>query len=418
MLSLALSAEVVALAEAVLIGFLIGAQREASQGEGHPGVRDFVLVALIGAVAGLLQNPWLIVASLLSVTAMLAVFYFQAPRREGITTEMAALATYCLGFLAATPAVRGGETLAVGAAIVVVAFLEAKRTLHKLVREQITEAEFNDTLRFLAIIFIIYPLLPAGEYGPYGFLAPRKIWAFVILVSAVSYAGYFLAKFLGTRRGLPLTGILGGLASTTAATFSLASGSSREAANRTLYAQAAVFANAIQFPRVLLILAVVRPSFAVAALYPLLAMTAAGVAVGLVYGRKRQAETAGASLGLGNPFRLLPALKFGLLFALVLLATKAAASALGGEALYWASGLAGSLDVDAVALSMADLLGQDRATPAVAVACLLIALAANAVVKSAISAYVGPPEFVKRLVAGFAAMFGAGLAAWLATGIR
>src|SRR5512140_3532675 len=106
------------IAEALLIGFLIGAQREVSQGEGHPGVRDFVLIALIGAVCGLLQNPWLIAASLLSVTAMLAVFYFQVRQRSGITTEMAALATYCLGFLAASPDNKLGAPLAIGISIV------------------------------------------------------------------------------------------------------------------------------------------------------------------------------------------------------------------------------------------------------------------------------------------------------------
>ena len=131
----------------------------------------------------------------------------------------------------------------------VVGFLEAKRSLHKLVRETITEVEFNDTLRFLAIIFIVYPILPAGEFGPYQFLAPRKIWAFVILVSSVSYAGYFLQKFLGAKRGLKLAGVLGGLASTTAATASFARSSSDEPENRLLYAQAAVIANAMQFPR-------------------------------------------------------------------------------------------------------------------------------------------------------------------------
>jgi uncharacterized membrane protein (DUF4010 family) len=93
-----------------------------------------------------------------------------------------------------------GAPLSIGATIVVVAFLEAKAWLHKLVRETITEREFNDTLIFLALILVIYPVLPEGQFGPYGFIEPRKIWLFVILVSSISYVGYFLEKFLGTSR--------------------------------------------------------------------------------------------------------------------------------------------------------------------------------------------------------------------------
>jgi uncharacterized membrane protein (DUF4010 family) len=413
---LALPASIIAIVEALLIGFLIGAQREASQGEGHPGVRDFVLIALIGAICGLLQNPWLTGASVLSVTAMLGAFYFQVQPRTGITTEMAALATYCLGFLAASPAAEYGESLAIGLSIVVVAFLEAKRWLHKLIRETITEAEFNDTLRFLAIIFIVYPILPAGEFGPYGFLSPRKIWLFVILVSSVSYAGYFLAKFLGARRGVKLAGILGGLASTTAATMAFAARSSEEPENRPLYSQAAILANAIQFPRVLLILMVVSPALAKASLIPLASMTAAGLAAGLLLGRAKGLAADAEPLGLSNPFRLLPAIKFGVLFGAVLFASKASAAWFGGQALYWTSGLAGSLDADAVALSLADLLALGSVSVQVGVACILLALLSNAVVKTAIAFYAGTPSFARRVTAGFAVMYGVGAVVWWLAG--
>lgn len=402
------------IAEALLIGFLIGAQREASQGEGHPGVRDFVLIALIGAICGLLQNPWLIVASLVSVTAMLGAFYFQVRPRAGITTEMAALATYCLGLMVASPDPRFGAPLAIGIAIVAVGFLEAKRSLHKLVRETITEVEFNDTLRFLAVIFIVYPILPVGEFGPYQFLAPRKIWAFVILVSSVSYAGYFLQKFLGPKRGLKLAGVLGGLASTTAATASFARSSSEEPENRLLYAQAAVIANAMQFPRVLLILAVVSPPLARAVLLPLGVMTVAGLSWGLLMGRMSRMETGQPSVRLQNPFRLLPALQFGVLFGAILFASKAASAVFGNAALYWTSALGGSLDADAVALTVTDLLSRGDLSAATGAVCVLIALLANALVKTAIALYGGAPAFVRSLAAGFVLMFAAGALAWFA----
>jgi uncharacterized membrane protein (DUF4010 family) len=404
-------AAVTAIGEALLIGFLIGAQREASQGEGHPGVRDFVLIALIGAVCGLLENAWLTAAALISVTALLGIFYVRGPERSGITTELAAVIAYALGFLTTTTLSR----LAVGTAVVVVAFLEAKRWLHKLVRETITEAEFNDTLRFLAIIFIVYPILPEGQFGPYGFLVPRQIWAFVILVSSVSYAGYFLGKFLGARRGLKLAGVLGGLASTTAATASFARSSSEEPENRTLYAQAAVIANAIQFPRVLFILFVVSPALARVVWLPLAGMTAVGLALGLLIGRPAATDASASSAAVRNPFRLMPALKFGALFGAMLFAGKAAASAFGAGALYWTSALGGSLDVDAVALSLTELLAQGTITAPVAAVGVLLALFANAVIKTAIAVYAGATSFARSVAVGFGAMFATGLALWYFT---
>jgi uncharacterized membrane protein (DUF4010 family) len=402
-----------AIIEALLIGFLIGAQREASHGERHPGVRDFVLISLTGGVCGLLQNPWLTVAALISLTALLGVYYFHIRERTGITTEIAAVATFALGFLVAAPDNPLGAPLAIGTAVVAVAFLEAKRSLHKLLRETITESEFNDTLRFLALVFVIHPILPEGAYGPYGFFAPRKIWLFVILVSSISYAGYFLEKFLGATRGLKLAGVFGGLASTTAATASFARTCAETPAVAPLYAQAAVIANAVQFARILVILFAVSQGLARACIVPLAAMTAAGLMFGLLMERLAQPAAAPPATGLRNPFRIFPALKFGALFALILLAGKAAAGMFGGGAVYVASTLAGSLDVDAVAVTAADLVTTGRIGAQAGALSVILALLANAVVKSAIAASTAGGAFARRLAAAFAVMFGTGAAAWL-----
>ena len=213
-----------AIGEALLIGLLVGVEREASSEERHAGVRDFLIIALSGGLCGLLGNSWLTGAALISIAGLLGVFHLQVKDRTGITTEMAAVATFALGYLTASPSVPQGAPLAIGVTIVVVAFLEAKRSLHKFVRETINEREFNNTLQFLAMIFVVYPVLPQGQFGPYQFFAPRQVWLFVILVSSISYLGYFLEKFLGERKGMDFASILGGLASTTAATTAFARG--------------------------------------------------------------------------------------------------------------------------------------------------------------------------------------------------
>jgi uncharacterized membrane protein (DUF4010 family) len=406
------------LGEALLIGLLIGAQREAHSDEPQPGVRDFILVALTGGVCGVLGQAWLTAASLVAIALLLVVFHYQTKVRTGITTEMAAVAAFALGYMTATPGLPLGAPLAIGTAIVVVAFLEAKAWLHKFVRETITEREFNDTLRFLAVVFVIYPVLPDGRFGPYGFFEPRKIWLFVILVSSISYIGYFLEKFLGTAKSLKFTSILGGLASTTAATAAFARSAAEEPGKIALYSQATVIANAIQFPRILALLYVVNPLLASASVVPMVAMTAAGLAVGLFMGRAAKGETGAEGLRIGNPFRVLPALKFGAVFTAILFATKAAAISMGGNAVYWASALAGSLDVDSVAVSVADLLSGGKAGLPMVFAALMIALGMNAAFKTSIAVFTGGARFGWRVAVGFVVMFGAGLLAVTLTASR
>jgi uncharacterized membrane protein (DUF4010 family) len=408
---LGLPSAIQSVAEALLIGLLVGFEREAAQtaqSERHAGFRDFILISLTGCICGLLELPWLTAASLISIALLLAVFHFHTPERGGITTEMAAVATFSLGYLTSTRVLTDGATLAIGVTIVIVAFLEAKRTMQRLVRETVTEAEFRDTLRFLAIIFIIYPLLPAGEFGPYRFFSPRRVWLFVILVSSISYVGYFLQKFLGAGRGLTLTGVLGGIASTTAATTAFARDAVETPANLEAFWRTTIIANTVWYPRVTAILFVMSPALAMATLAPLAAMTVAGLVLTFLVGRRELPMPDQSHVPVGNPFRLLPALKFGAMFTIILLAGKAAAAELGTDAIYWTSVIAGSIDVDAVVVTVCDLLKGGQTSTGVASAAVLLALGANAVLKTGISFYAGTRAFGWRVLLAFAVMFAAG----------
>jgi uncharacterized membrane protein (DUF4010 family) len=299
-------------------------------------------------------------------------------------------------------------TTAIAATIVMTAFLEAKKRLETFIREGITPGEFNDTLGFLAVVFVIYPVLPDAAYGPYDFFVPRKVWLFVILVSSISYVGYFLQKYLGGERGLALTGVLGGLTSTTATTAAMARDVREQPEAEQIFWQSVVLANAIQFPRVLVILEVVSPGLAWQAAPLMLAMFAAGLVLALLLRRVGKAGAAPRKLALGNPFRLAPALKYGAVFAAILLANKWAAASYGGAAVYYTSAIAGSVDVDAVVVSLSEMLGR-QIDPAMAIRALWIALAANAVLKTVLAAVGGGASFGWRVALGFAVMFGAGL---------
>ena len=264
---------------ALTIGFLVGRTREPeADGPPRPGMRDFLIIALLGAVAGHLGNAAIGIALFAGTIGAILVMRAQHPERNGITTELAAIATFVLGVLCLTTDRQFGA----GLGIVLAAILAERDQLRSFVRNAISDREYIDTLSFLALIFIIYPLLPTGSYGPFGFFEPRRIWLFVILVSGVSYVGYFLTKFTGGQRGALLTAIVGAIASTTAYTTGISQAVADAPESAVPAARYAIIANSILFPRMLLLIAVVSPKLAIAASPAFAAMMIAGLAAAMV----------------------------------------------------------------------------------------------------------------------------------------
>jgi uncharacterized membrane protein (DUF4010 family) len=402
--------------ESLLIGLIVGIERESDRDERHAGLRDFISIALAGGLCGLLAQPLITVAALLSITALLWLFRFQTPGRTGITTEIVGVVTFLLCVLTATPGLVWGTPLAIALTVILALFLEAREPLQKFFIETVTEGEYFDTLRFLAVIFVILPVLPDGGYGPYEFFNPRRVWIFVILVCSISYLGYFLQKFLGESQGLRLTAILGGIGSTTAATTAFAGQAAEEPRRLKELAFATVLANTVQFPRVLALLWITGGPLGTACLPVLSAMTGAGLAYTLLLARRTMsvAESPGPIV-IRNTFRLMPAVQFGLLFALVRLIARGGAEQFGQAGLYISSALGGSVDVDAIAFTLSGMLRDGKTLQHAAVASLLIALGANGLLKAGVAYRKGGAAFGHHVAAGFAAMFAAGLAAWLVT---
>jgi uncharacterized membrane protein (DUF4010 family) len=421
-MDVSLSAAVESLAGALLIALLIGGQREAAHRDaGHfdatvgtpPGLRDFLIIALAGGVCAILGIPWVTAPVLLSITALLVVYHFEGRvQRRGITTELAGVATFALSYLAAAPAPPFAEPVAIGVTLIVVVFLETKQYIEKLLRETLSVTEFNATLAFVGVVVVIYPLLPAGAYGPYAFFEPRQVWKFVILISSISYLGYFLEKFLGEEKGLFYTSVLGGLASTTAATLLFARESKERPQDTFGLWRAFVIANTVQFPRTFLIIVLVSPELARVSVWPLAAMLIAGVLLAEILRRWPHKRIEGVPMKPGNPFRIGPALRFGAMFAGVVFLSKWAAATLGTGAFYWTSLLGGLVDVSTVIAPAADLLGKKSMTPGTAEIAVLLALGANAVQKILVAASAGTREFALRVTGVFVLWTAIGAGTW------
>ncbi|MDX1503213.1 MAG: DUF4010 domain-containing protein [Thermoanaerobaculia bacterium] len=393
------------LAEAVALGLLVGSERYRGRQPGEKksaGVRTFVIVSLLGAICGLFAVPAYTTVTFAAVALLVGVGYYRSPSGSlGLTTEFAALLVFWIGYLLASR-----EMVAIGLGIVLTIFLAAKRPLHDFVKQQISETEFEATLKFLAVVLVVYPVLPDREMGPFGFFNPRHVWGLVILVSTISYVGYFLMRWLGRRRGLMLASVVGGVVSTAAVTMSLAERSRVVPSASRLIGAVAVLANAVQGPRLLLLLWVVNRSLAEELAIPLLGMAAAGLAGGLVLGWRARSDLE-VEFPLRNPYSLGPALKFGAFFVAILLLVGMAGRWLGEEGVLIAGGVAGLGSASAAALSVARLLATDSLSQPVAAGAVLIAIAANSLTKGILALLNGTRRMALWLTGGLATMLAA-----------
>ena len=403
---------------AAAAGLLIGLERERSAPEEEHdsfigGARTHPLFALVGGVAALLSRaagPWALLVPLGALVAFLVVNYqadVARDRSRGITSEAAFLLSFLLGALACSAGVvePARRRIFVVSAVAVVAtfLLSAKPTTHRLARA-LTRADVASTLKFLVVAVIVLPLLPDRTYGPLDVLNPFDVGRLMVLISGLSFVGYAGLRLLGPQRGLGLTGVVGGLVSSTAVTLSM-SGRARERPEiGGAAALAVVLASTIMFLRILAIAAVVNPALLGLLAWPMAGAALAGLAASLVlWLGSRHGASEGAAVAFTNPFELGRALQFALLFAVVLLGSKAAALFLGTAGTYAAGVVAGTTDVDAITLSMARLAGA-QVTPQVAATTIFLGAASNTVVKGAMAAVIGGQAFGRQVLLALGAM--------------
>jgi uncharacterized membrane protein (DUF4010 family) len=401
---------------ATLLGLMIGLERERKRERASTlfaGVRTFTLIALLGALSGTLLDPIGVAPLLLTLaalTTLVALGYWResAGERVGATTEVAALLTFGLGVLAGL----GDHVPALAGAVIVTAVLSLRQELHDLAGD-LTRDDLLAVVRFAVVSLVVLPLLPDQPFGPWGVWNPRTIWWLVVLISGVSFLGYLAIKLVGPRRGIPLSGVLGGLTSSTAVTLAFAQRSREAAPLLPILAVGTIAASAVAGPRLLLVLGVVAPSFLVAAAVPIVAATAVlGLALAIADWRSDEAE---ADMTIRNPFELRSALVFAGLFALIVLVVQAARETLGESGVLLAATLAGLTDLDAISLSLAEQSGSGL-SQLVASRGLALAVAANALFKGAMSWSIGGTRMGRRVLPWLLASGAAAIAAaWWAT---
>ena len=385
------------------LGMLIGLERERTRGEERifAGVRTFSLVALLGATsvfAGIQAGtPWIVGVVFLAVVAVVAVAYYVTAKggSVGATTEVSLLLTFFIGSMCAWNQVGVAGAITVAAMLL----LALKGWLHSLARH-IEASDVEATLKFAIITLIVLPLVPNTNFGPEGLevINPYKTWLMVVLIAGLNFLGYVLVKVVGREHGLGITGLLGGLVSSTAVTLSFSQRSRIEPGLAAVLALAILLAWTVMFFRVVLEVGVVNMALAKDVALGMLLMGTVSLSICfLLWRRGRSTETAEVESG-HNPFELGDAIKFGALFAVVIFAASAAQAYFGDTGLYLAGALAGLTDVDAIALSMANLARQDPASSAAAARTIVIAVISNTMVKCGMAIWLGAPSMRRTMI--------------------
>lgn len=398
------------------IGLLMGLERERKP-EGKAGLRTFALVALCGTSGAMLSQqlgaPWLLAAGFAVLGLMMIAAHFEDAGRDddpGTTSTVAVLLCYSFGAMLWF----GHVQLAVALALAATALLYFKAELHG-VTERLTRQDIVSFLQFAVVTFIVLPVLPDQAYGPFGALNPYRLWLMVVLISGLSLGGYAVLRLVGPDRGVPMLGLLGGIASSTATTLVF----SRHAGTQPALARVALMVILVANVVVLVRLGVVAGVVAPAVLPAVAPMLAGGVLLGAlvpawIWWRRPAAGTA-PPLEVRNPSEMGAALAFGALYAVVLLAAAWLHDLAGSRGVYAVALAAGLTDVDAITLSTLQLFGRGQLTATEVARAMLLAYTANLGFKLLMVASIAGRALALRVAGGFGAVL-AGLLLGTAVG--
>lgn len=396
---------------AIAIGLLIGIERErahADQRVKDPlGSRTFTLLALLGAVAAYVPSEMFSLALTAFAGVIIVAGYLRTPLEPegsgvGVTTEVAAMVTFALGYMA-----RFDAELTIMLAVVALVVLALKPRIHSFAKAGLSQKEVSAALTFLVIAFVVLPLLPDRPLDPWGLFNPFRLWLLFVLINGVSFAGYVAVKLLGDERGLALAGLFGGFVSSTATTLSLSQKYRDQPGFAGPLAIGIVLANAASAAAQILVVAVANPSMLPEIGWVIGAAVVAGLlgsaAAAWITSAQGAAGTA-TTLTLTSPIALRPSLMFAAGFGILLALSAAAARLFGPAGVVITAAIGGATDVHAATLAVATMAGAGSLAPRQAVFAVLVGFAANMAVKLTLVAWAGGKSLFLLVAPPLAAM--------------
>lgn len=311
--------------------------------------RTFTFIGILGYILYIIDSEslWLFGGGGLILSFFLLVhYYFKVSlfKDLGLTSIIIALITYCIAPLVITqPA-----WLYILVVVTVLIFTELKETFINF-SEKIDRDEFITLGKFLIIAGIILPIVPDKPFTEIISLTPYRIWLAVVVISSISYLSYIIKKFIFPKSGIVLSGILGGLYSSTATTIILSRKSRQENGQQNNYASAIVLSSAMMYLRIAILMLIFNISLFKFSFVYFTILFFVSLLTGFIlfiYNRKKEQFVEINLLKDKNPLEFKVALIFMLLFVAFSFLTYFALQYLGNSGLHILSFIVGVTDID------------------------------------------------------------------------
>jgi len=340
-------------------------------------VRTFAFIALIGFVFAKI-HLYAYLVGYVAVVIHLALFYLQKLKdsKSGIIIFLLSTLVYSFGMIVVKFDIW--FLLIVFVAVVFISNIN-KRLEHFYTI--FDEREIEIFAKLILLSGVVLPLLPHEQIAPFIPVSYFKIWLAVVVVSLFSYVGYILKKYIFSDKGYLITGILGGIYSSTATTIVLAKKASSGNTPH-LFAASIVIATALMYLRLLGITYAFNFEIANILLVPFLIFTLITVAIALFFYKKSAKDTNSTSANMQdtNPLELSTAFLFAFLFIIMAVLTHFVLSRYGDVGLNILSFIVGFTDIDPFVLSI--LSSKFTVSPSGAATAILIATGSNNILKA------------------------------------
>lgn len=363
------------------------------------GILGYLLYILDPSEMRLFMGGGLILGLLLGINYYVKQAQFHV---FGVTTIIIALITYCLAPIVSTQP----SWFYVMVVVTVLLFTEMKHTFTEIA-QQMENDEIATLAKFLAISGIILPMLPNENIIPEVNLTPYSIWLATVVVSGISYLSYLLRRYVFRESGVLVSGVIGGLYSSTA-TISVLARKSRTAQLNEIseYVAAMLLAVSMMFLRFLiLILIFSKDVFSIVYPYLLIMAVAAAASAWLTYARDKHRQKAGQPTSeeesSSNPLEFKVALIFAILFVVFTLLTHYTLLYAGTGGLNLLSFITGLSDITPFILNL--LQGTGGVATLVIAACSMQAIISNIVVNMCYAIFFSGArkELIPRILGGF-----------------
>ncbi len=346
---------------------------------GFGSIRTFVLIGMFGFILFQLNpNAPFFVLGIAVLGVMLGIFYWRqsALKHYSLLEIIIALLVFLIGPVAVT----FPSWFLVSFVVLLILMLGEKPVIHQF-SENLATNEIVTLAKFLIISGVILPLLPDKQIAELLPVTYYKVWLAVLVVSGFSYLSYLAQTYLFKTRGLLLTGLLGGLYSSTAATVVISRRAQHLKDDWANVSSALIMATAMMYLRLLVIIFLLDNSIGknlFVAFFSFIIFSCIAV-IGLLYFGKRDIRKQSAEMSQ-HPLELPTALLFASMFVLFTFITQTVISHFGDHGLNFLSVVVGFTDIDPFILSL--LSGKYSVPENAIVAAVIIASGSNNLLKA------------------------------------